>query len=345
MQVISEIEATGSVHGGDLNIQDGRRELMENFLDPRCEPFTPVNPAHENPPSPPNPARDHASTVPIDQTVNREMVVFLDQLLLSRLPTPEPGVFLGDSLAYSSWKSAFRTLIEIRAILAGERIHYLKRYLSGAAKETVESYFLLLTDDSYDDTIRLLDERYGDPFVVASAFRDKLDRWPKIASRDGVALRKLPDFLRQCTSAMKFMRCLNVLDGDRENRKLLVKLLDWLVNRWAPVVAKWKRDHMCFPPFTEFSKFVSLEADIACDPTTSLQAVRAPREPEDRRKSHVFVADAIVTSCEHDYRPECAFCTKGHAVDDCRAFLARFLQERKTFATQRGLCFGCMEPD
>ena len=69
-------------------------------------------------------------------------------------------------------------------------------YMAGTAKETVESYFLLMTDDAYEDAKLLLDERFGDPFLITNAFRDKLDRWPKIASRDGTALCKFADFLK-----------------------------------------------------------------------------------------------------------------------------------------------------
>ena len=74
-----------------------------------------------------------------------------DHLLLSRLPAPEPGVFSGDPLHYPSWKSAFHALLESREFLPSERIHYLKLYLTGTAKETVESYFMLMTDDAYED--------------------------------------------------------------------------------------------------------------------------------------------------------------------------------------------------
>ena len=43
-------------------------------------------------------------------------------------------------------------------------------------------------------------------------------------------MRKFANFLKQCTTAMGYMRCLDVLNDDRENRKLLGKLPDWLVN-------------------------------------------------------------------------------------------------------------------
>ena len=356
---ISKVEATGSWQSDDpvdLQLPDGKDEMMKDFissqaLNPQCQSFIPINqaardPTHDAPYSPSvhNVPPTQGLIAPANNANNRATIQPLDQLLMSRLPPPEPSVFSGDPLEYPSWKSAFHTLIESRAILPGERIYYLKRYLSGAAKETVEGYFLILTDDSFKEATRLLDARFGDPFVVANAFRDKLEKWPKVAPRDGLALRKLADFLRQCTSAMKFMDCLNVLNDHRENRKILMKLPDWLVNRWARSVVRWKTEYSTFPPFTEFSKFVSLEADIACDPITSLQTIQQSKASVDRKKSQVFVADAMITSPGRSTRPTCTFCDKNHALDDCRTFLSKPLQERKTFAMQKSLCFGCMEP-
>ena len=274
-----------------------------------------------------------------------------DQLLLSRFPAPEPGVFSGDPLHCPSWKSAFHALIESRVFLPSERIHYLKRYLAGTAKETIESYFLLMTDDAYEDAKLLLDERFGDPFVIAYSFRNKLDRWPKIASRDETAMRKFADFLKQCTTAMGYTRSLDVLNDDRENRKLLCKLPDWLVNGWARYVYNWKTGNGCFPPFAEFASFVSREADIACDPITSLQSLRgsddASKTREDRTKSHAsssFSTYAKIKTLDNDTRSKCTLCQGNHPLDNCKTFLAKPLQERKTFAMLKGLCFGCMEP-
>ena len=94
-----------------------------------------------------------------------------DQLSLNRLPPPEPSIFFGDPIQYPAWKAAFKTLIDQRCIPAAERIYYLKKYIGGSVKQVVENYFLLSSDNAYDDAKRLLDERYGDPFVIASAFR------------------------------------------------------------------------------------------------------------------------------------------------------------------------------
>ena len=123
---------------------------------------------------------------------------FAEQVNLSRLPPPEPSIFSGDPLQYPTWNAAFETLIAKKGVPPEERIYYLKKYLGGEAKEAVEGYFLISSADAHKEAKELLKRRYGDQFVVANAFRSKLDEWKKIASRDGIALRKYADFLRQC---------------------------------------------------------------------------------------------------------------------------------------------------
>ena len=70
--------------------------------------------------------------------------MFADSINISRLPVPEPEVFVGDTLMFSGWKSSVSILLESKAIPSHERIHHLKRYLDGDAKELVNSLFDLI---------------------------------------------------------------------------------------------------------------------------------------------------------------------------------------------------------
>ena len=163
------------------------------------------------------------------------------QLNLSRLPAPEPGVFTGDPLHYPSWTKAFDTLISTRAIPDEERLHYLKKYLGGDAKSCVEGYFLLVTPNAYEDACKLLDSRFGDSYTLAKAFRDKLEKWLKVAPRDSPALRKFVDFLKQCETGMQSITSLSILNDDFEHRRILGKLPDWLVTRWSRLALSWRK--------------------------------------------------------------------------------------------------------
>ncbi|KAK3085303.1 hypothetical protein FSP39_001304 [Pinctada imbricata] len=292
-----------------------------------------------------------------------------DQVHLGRLPAPEPSVFMGDPLKYPGWKVSFETLIEQRKIPVSERIHYLKKYLGGKVKDVVENYFLLSTGNAFDEAKKLLDERYGHPFIIANAFRDKLENWSRVNARDGLALQRFADFLRQCYSAMQSIGSLNVLNDERENRKMLSKLPDWIVTRWGRIVVKWKDDKGEFPPFKEFVDFLSKEAKIATDPITSLQSVKSGQgqsvddKTSDKRPKRGQwrsygrdgsqslltgaddgqISNVLVASKKDDKRKEsCILCEGNHQLDYCKQFLERDLKDRKEYIRTNGLCFGCL---
>ena len=80
-----------------------------------------------------------------------------EQVSLSCLPPPEPAVFDGDPLKYPGWSCAFHTLIELKQIPATEKIHFLRKYLSGFVREVVENYFLLSSEDAFEEAKKLLE--------------------------------------------------------------------------------------------------------------------------------------------------------------------------------------------
>ena len=177
-----------------------RDDIVKNFIDsmpdepvvkqsPKLNPHAPVY----------NP--DDNSFQSQSSDIQELAKIIMAQSSLARLPPPEPGIFTGDPLKYAEWKSSFATLIGEKNIPDEEKIHYLKRYIGGEAKEAVEGFFLMNSENAYEDAKALLDERFGDQFVITNAFRDKLDKWPRIGAKDGLALRRLSDFLRQCESA------------------------------------------------------------------------------------------------------------------------------------------------
>ena len=86
---------------------------------------------------------------------------------MNRLPPPEPFIFDGDPMKYPDWIFAFDSLIGNRQCNVIEKLHYLKRYVSGKALEVVEGYFLLQSQDAYEKARGDLKRRFGDPFTVS----------------------------------------------------------------------------------------------------------------------------------------------------------------------------------
>ena len=136
------------------------------------------------------------------------------------------------------------------------------------------SFFLLPPGDAFEKAKGLLEERYGNQFVIADAFRDKLENWQRINPSDGTSLQKYADFLGQCNTAMKSIGSLRVLNDEHENRKMLCQLPDWVITRWAGFVSQWRDNKGEFSSFKDFMELIGKQTHIATDPITSLQSIK-----------------------------------------------------------------------
>ncbi|KAL7874934.1 hypothetical protein SRHO_G00059040 [Serrasalmus rhombeus] len=272
----------------------------------------------------------------------------------SRLPVPEPPIFSGDPIRYKDWKMSFLTLIGRKNIPVNEKIYYLRKYVTGAAKKAIESYFLVGTEEAYYSTWEILEEQYGNSFVVAKAFHDKLNSWTKIGPKDSVELREFADFLRGCQAAMSHIKSLEVLNDCSENQRILSKLPDWLTARWNRKVMEFEEEPQDFPSFHTFVEFVSREAKIACNPMTSLHALKSG-DAERAKPSKVRNVGAKVLASASEEKPDvegqrgnakgCMFCEKtNHGIQTCRKLIEKPIKERVKYVQTKNLCFACLRP-
>jgi len=306
-----------------------------------------------------------ASQLPPTQSLpstNTDPLTRLADLLSQRqerdqLPRPEPDVFDGNLLRFPLWMKSFETLVESRTYQPSERLYYLGKYTSGEAKEAVSGLLPLSGNDAYLEAKKLLQERYGNPFLVSDAYRKKINDWPRIPANDGPSLRKLADFLEHCKSAMKEIKYLAILDDPEENQKILRKLPNYLVTRWGRTVDQWltKDDEGGYPPFSEFCHFLKTEARIACNPVTAMRQMRNNDEATKVRHSTPLVrrqpsatsfataARAATPEGSRDVKQtKCSMCAADHELDICREFLQLSLKERKDHARSKALCWGCL---
>nr|XP_054594596.1 uncharacterized protein LOC129162115 isoform X1 [Nothobranchius furzeri]XP_054594597.1 uncharacterized protein LOC129162115 isoform X1 [Nothobranchius furzeri] len=240
-----------------------------------------------------------------------------DALNTNRIPLPEPSIFSGDPLKYSDWKLSFQTLIDQKNIQNKEKIYYLRKYVGGQVKNALDGYFLLGTESAYGSAWEILEERYGNPFTVATAYRDKLQAWAKIGPKDSTDLREFADFLRSCEAAMVHIKALEILNDSSENRKILVKLPDWLTARWNRKVMEMEEENGQFP-FSQFVRFLTRESRIACNPITSLQSLKL----SDKSKQQNVKVKTLVTRSNEETVNICVFCKKhGHSLHTCRKFM------------------------
>ena len=166
----------------------------------------------------------------------------------------------------------------------------------------------------------------------------------------------------QCEKAIEKVDSLKVLNDDQEIHKMSSKLPKWALTRWGRKVYAWKNEKKRLPPFSEFVKYVVVEADIACDPMNLSQRKtemysRGPRRQRDygnfrrtpRESNRDEFARSLATKVNEEdaskgktEEVQCAMCGKAHELESCNNYMDMEVKARKEFAKTKGLCFGCL---
>lgn len=273
-------------------------------------------------------------------------------LSMNCLPVPEPTMFRGDPLQFTDWKMSFIALIDTKPLPPSEKMFYLKNYLAGKARKAVEGFFHRDSESAYNGAWKVLQDRYGNPFIIQKAFRDKLMRWPKITTNDPLALQEFADFLQGCTEAIPHVKGLAILNDCEENHKLLKKLPEWVVRKWSRIVVEELDSSGSYPDLACFTKFLSKEARIACNPIASplLMNFKATDERSPRRakalntntQTKSFTQEKQETNSSKP-KPPCSVCkSEAYNIIKCPTFAAKSGEDKKAFICENRLSFGCL---
>ena len=103
---------------------------------------------------------------------------------------------------WQTFLDTFESSVNSRADLSKvQKFQYLIGYLKDSAKKCVEGF--PLTNDNYDEALKMLKERYGNPQLIISAHMNKIMKIEKI-SRTGHAneLRNLLDSVESHVRAL-----------------------------------------------------------------------------------------------------------------------------------------------
>ncbi len=342
----------------DLSAAQARFEVYDKEVKEESESqFTHVPlPFDSNPPAATRPSTV-ASSAPVDVTSLAQAIQ--DSIAINKLPTPEPTVFNGNPIDFVEWKNSFMSLIDGKKISPADKLHYLKRYVGGAAHKCLEGTFYRSDSDAYSDAWSKLNQRYGQPFTIQRAFREKLSNWPKIQSKDAEGLRNFSDYLNTCVQAMPHVKGLNILNDCEENQKLVRKVPDWIASGWNRQVTARLREGKDFPSFEEFANFMSMEAETACNPVTSFSALHSAETNQEKLSTRVSKGNKVsalntqtvvendpqTSTTQEKVKPPCMLCQDiNHQLSRCPDFLQENLEHRKTYIKENRLCYGCLKP-
>ena len=291
--------------------------------------------------------------------IQRQQLQLLKKMTL---PIPKPPVFSGNILEYPKWSSAFDTLIEEDAVKPSHRLYYLGKYTTGKAQTMINGLLGLQTEDAYLRARNILKDRFGDPFKVYEAYRQKLWAWPVCST--ATELQEFSDFLVMTEETMKTVKYLKEFDNFSAIRQLAARLPTYYTNKWRDTAKKVESKSGEYT-FHDFVGYVQEAASDATHPVFSHEALAATRKEikqggnkdskrpltERKRDSNIRVGSTFATRTGNEERVEskpspnkvkCFLCHKPHELEHCEEFLKKSVTERKEYARAKGLCFACL---
>ncbi|XP_041485622.1 uncharacterized protein LOC121431909 [Lytechinus variegatus] len=274
--------------------------------------------------------------------------------VFSQLPKIDVPIFSGDPLQYTLWKNAFDCTVDSKPIGEQYKLNYLNAYVSGKAKEIVEHHLLIGGSNAYQEALKQLEDRFGDPNTISVSYTKKLTSWPKISSHDASGLRDFADFLQKVVAAKRRVRNLGILDYPQENVKLVEKLPGYLEGKWRDEIDRWRshKGPQSFPSFTEFAEFVMRAASKANIPEMeplSKEPKRSFQTNQRSMKARTFVTNGqdnepsklSKVSHRHGLFSMCPFCERDHHIEDCDDFAQNSIHVKKAFFRKKMICLGC----
>ncbi|XP_076102049.1 uncharacterized protein LOC143071561 [Mytilus galloprovincialis] len=275
-------------------------------------------------------------------------------LLFSRLTS-----FNDRAESFHTWKASFKNVTDELQVSDSEQIDLLIKWLG---PESAKHAISIRASNANNPTIGIqrlwkrLDERYGAPEMLEASLMSKLAKFPTLTNKDSARLYELSDILSEIEyhkENPKLGCLLAYFDSSSGINPIVEKLPYGLQEKWITRASRYKSKYeVAFPPFTEFSAFIREISKIKNDPGFIFGSKVTPNTKDATPRftpqtySKVNVHKTAVEQQTEDSSQQQNLCilhkTK-HTLNECRAFRAKPIEERKELLRQNNVCYKCCE--
>ncbi|XP_071142064.1 uncharacterized protein [Mytilus edulis] len=274
-------------------------------------------------------------------------------LLFSRLTS-----FNDRAESFHTWKASFKNVTDELQVSDSEQIDLLIKWLG---PESAKHAISIRASNANNPTIGIqrlwkrLDERYGAPEMLEASLRSKLDKFPTLTNKDNARLYELSDILSEIEyhkENPKLGCLLAYFDSPTGINPVIEKLPYGLQEKWITRASRYKSNHgVAFPPFTELSAFISEISRIKNDPglifgskvtpNTKGAAPRFTSYPKTKVGTHKTAVEQ--QSGDASKQGLCILHNTRHSLNECRAFRAKSIEERKGLLKENNVCYKCCD--
>ena len=304
------------------------------------------------------------------QKQNEITSMLVEQQYFSLLPKRDIQTFDGDPLQYQTFIRSFEHNIEQKTFSARDRLYFLEQYTRGQPRELVRGCEHMPEVEGYIKAKSLLQEQFGNPMKIASAYMGKIIAWPVIKSEDLKSLQAYSIFLRQCNNAMRGIHFSLELDAPSNMQTVIKKLPYKLKERWREEACTLQETSKRRASFRDIVQFVEKQVKIASDPLFGdlmvhdtpgvgkrdvRQFKSQPYSAKPKGSSFATTISPMNKGTQHNMKSAygnksnaspvtngCLFCGAGHTLDMCFSLERKAHSDKMAFLKENGVCYGCL---
>ena len=271
---------------------------------------------------------------------------------ISALTLPKPNLlpFDGDPTKYCDFIRAFENVIESKTSIYSARLYYLVQYTTGQVRELMRSCLPMKENEGYREARKLLLERYGQPYNIASALVDKIANGPVIRVDDGAGLQKLSVQLTSCSNTLKEIGYMSKLQNPDTLRRIIDRLPVSLKLKWRELVDTIMQQKHREVTVKDLTDFVVARARVANHPIfgkvnnsdgKNMGNVNNHRQPSKVRN---YAIEGNQTDDKDGTRKcvKCPSCDSNHWLSQCYALKKLTVEDRHKFVRRKNLCNNCL---
>ena len=302
---------------------------------------------------------------PATETMMARLTTSIDSIVTkSSRPPLDVVKFSGNRREYFRFKSRFEEMADTQNISEAHRMSRLLQFLDGPGRSAVAGLKECLPG-GLGKALKMLQQRFGQPHIVAKACVDALVDEPNISNNDGQGLQEFADRSRILYETLRSLNALSEM-----NMSNLAKMSGKL-----PVVLqiKWKdealriNERKSFPTLEDLVMFIERRAEAGNNPVfgkvgetkqfVQRRNPRASRQPLPP-SLNVVTGPKITTMAVQvgpsdpatsDKEPnstklkvKCYGCESTHTIEHCPDFINKSVRQRIVFARYKGLCLNCL---
>ena len=254
-------------------------------------------------------------------TNNLEALIGVLQAPKVDLPT-----FKGDPMQYHIFMRAFDDNVGRTISDPSSKLARLMQLCTGEVARVIQGCTLMSPKRGYVRARQLLKDRYGDEFMIAELWGQRL-----LSTSNRMPLREFADELRARYESLNALKALDELQTQGNLSEIIKKLPGYLQNKWRDVVRRLKVHEHRRPDLQDVVEYVEEAAAVALDPVYGNQ------------KSEKSSASTRVVYATSNSSP-CLVCEReGHEVLSCEKFVALRPEDRLQTAVRLRLCFVCLK--